>query len=165
VVLHLADQVGVIGGILAVMGFAVFLSRSLPLGLWILLTLVTALCFYPRPALGTLETARLALSLSLFLAALGVAGGIHHLALRMGKAKSATAFALAMICVVSPALDGGPSRWLPRASLPMRLLDQGLAKVAPRARVDPGSVEMFGLFRLARTMGLRPDLDVTLPTR
>ena len=87
------------------------------------------------------------------------------LSLRMGKAKSATAFALAVICVVSPAMDGGSARWLPRASLPMRLLDQGLAKVSPRANVDPGSVEMSGLFRLARTMGLRPDVEFTRSAR
>jgi hypothetical protein len=165
VIVQLADQLGVIGGILTVMGMGLFLSRNLPLGLWILLSLVTSVLFCPDQVVGTVETARVALSLSLLLSAFGIAGGIYHLAMRMGRAKSAASFALAVICVVSPAVDGGGTRWLPRVGLPMRLLGQGLAKVGPRSKVDPGSVEMAGLFRLAKTMGLRPDLEFTLPSK
>jgi hypothetical protein len=72
----------------------------------------------------------------------------------------AAALALAIIVVLSPAMDGGHARWGGR-SMPMHLLDRALDRAEVRSVVDPGTHEMAGLFRLARAIGLRPDLEIT----
>jgi hypothetical protein len=61
---------------------------------------------------------------------------------------------------VSPALDGAGARWSRDARLPAHLLGRALAEVPLRAKVDPGSPEMSGLFRYAVTLGLRPDIQL-----
>jgi hypothetical protein len=57
-------------------------------------------------------------------------------------------------------MDGGRARWLRHAALPTHLLDHALDRAELRSVVDPGTGEMDGLFRLARAMGLRPDLVI-----
>jgi hypothetical protein len=73
----------------------------------------------------------------------------------------AAALALAVILVFSPAMDGGQARWLPRSSPAMHLLDVALARAEIRSVVFPGTAEMDGLFKLARSLNLRPDLAIS----
>jgi len=60
--------------------------------------------------------------------------------------------------VFSPAMDSW--RVLRRRNLPMHLLDLALSRAEVGSLVCPGTVEMDGLFRLARAQGLRPDLEI-----
>jgi hypothetical protein len=89
--------------------------------------------------------------------------GLLRVSSRLGRARMAASLALAIILVLSPAMEGGRSRWLRRAGPPMHLLDRALERAAVRSVVSPGTVEMDGLFRLARATGLRPDLEIQGP--
>jgi hypothetical protein len=62
--------------------------------------------------------------------------------------------------VLSPAMDS--RRGLRRTLSPMRLLDRALLRAEVGSLVCPGTVEMDGLFSLARAQGLRPDLEIGL---
>jgi hypothetical protein len=94
------------------------------------------------------------------MAAAPLAAGIAHLADKLGRARLATAAALAVMTLVAPALDGAGARWSRDARLPAHLLGRALADVPLRAKVDPGSPEMAGLFHYAATLGLRPDIQL-----
>jgi len=85
--------------------------------------------------------------------------GVWHVSSRLGRARVAAALTLTVILAFPSAMDGGRTRWLGRP-LPMRLLDRALERAEVRGVVDPGTAEMAGVFRLARAIGLRPDLDI-----
>ena len=159
-VTEIADQVGAVGVLLAAVGLLVLTTRSAAVAAWLGLNLVTAtlLANLGAPPGGAASLrAALPLAVAVTFALGGV--GILHVSGRLGRARIAAALALAVIVVLSPALDGGRSRWAGRAQ-PMRLLDRALDRAEVRSVVDPGTEEMAGLFRLARAIGLRPDLEI-----
>ena len=124
---------------------------------WLALTLLSALLF-AHPATKAGAALPLAIAVSCVLAS----AGLLHVAGRLGRAQLAATVALAVLLVLTPAMDGGRGRWLRRAALPMHLLDHALARAELCSVVDPGTVEMRGLFRLARALGLRPDLVIKI---
>ena len=160
VLVELADEIGVIGSLLAVIGVIALAARSTLLAAWLLLTVVVSLLFaasaLPGPVVSPTRAA-LPLAAALLCAFAGV--GLVHIASRLGRARAAGAFALAAILVCSPVLDGGGRRWSHRGLSPMLLLDRALARAQIRHAVCPGTPQMEGLFRLAKAQGLRPDLD------
>lgn len=165
-VVELGDEVGVIGALLAIIGLVVVATRTLLVAAWLLLTVLSALLFalpvgQPGAVVGPAAAALpLAVAASFVLAA----AGLIHLAGRLGRARLAAALALAVMLVLTPAIDSSAARRARRTALPMHLLDHALDRVELRAVVDPGSGELAGLFRLARVLGLRPDIVVAKPT-
>jgi len=160
---ELADEVGVIGGLLAMIGLVVLGVRGTLVAAWLMLVLLSSLLF-ARPSetsSGAMGLAAAALPLAIAVICTFAVAGLVHVAGRLGRARMAAVLALAVMVVLSPALDGGVGRWGRSALLPMRLLDHALGRVGPRSVVDPGTDEMEGLFRLAHAMGLRPDLVVS----
>ena len=159
VLVELADEVGVIGSLLAVIGAVALAARSTLLAAWLVLTVVVSLLFaassLPGPVAAPTRSA-FPLAASILCTLAGT--GLVHIANRLGRARAAGAFALAAILVASPALDGGARRWTHRAISPMHLLDRALARAQIRHVVCPGTPEMEGLFHLAKAQGLRPDL-------
>ena len=153
--LELGDEVGVIGALLAAIGILVIGARAAVVAAWLALTLLSALLF-AHPATKAGAALPLAIAVSCVLAS----AGLLHVAGRLGRAQLAATVALAVLLVLTPAMDGGRGRWLRRAALPMHLLDHALARAELGSVVDPGTVEMRGLFRLARAIGLRPDLVI-----
>jgi hypothetical protein len=147
--IELADQVGVVGTLLAVVGVFVLGARGAVLTAWLALTILMALLF----AHSSLRTAdlwaptRAALPLAIAVTCVFACVGLLHVSGRLGRARVPATLALAAILMFSPALDGGSSRWLRRTNLPMHLLDRALARVEARAMVCPGTAEMDGLFR------------------
>jgi hypothetical protein len=155
---ELADEVGVVGALLAVIGLVVAGTRAPLPAAWLLLTLLSATMFgYPVAMVGP---ARAALPLAIAVSSVFAAAGLLHVAGRLGRARLPATVALAVMLVLTPAMDGGAARWLHRSTLPMHLLDHALVRAEIRSVVDPGTGEMAGLFRLARAMGLRPDLVI-----
>jgi hypothetical protein len=159
VLVELADEVGVIGSLLAVIGAVALAARSTLLTAWLVLTVVVSLLFAASSLPGPTPT-RSALPLAAAILCVFAGAGLVHIASRLGRARAAGAFALAAILVASPALDGGARRWSHRGLSPMHLLDRALARAQIRYVVCPGTPEMEGLFRLAKAQGLRPDLDL-----
>jgi hypothetical protein len=159
--LELADQVGVIGILLAAIGVAMLAARALVLTAWLALTGLTAILF---AQLGNAST-RAALPVAAIVCFVFASVGLVHVAGRLGRARLAASLALAVILVFSPALDRGPGRWSRRPSMAMRLLDRALERAEPGSVVDPGTPEIAGLFRLAAAIGLRPDLAFEKPKR
>jgi hypothetical protein len=159
-VTEIADQVGAVGVLLAAVGLLVLTTRSAAVAAWLGLNLVTAtlLANLGTPP-GGAASLRAALPLAVAVTFALACVGILHVSGRLGRARVAAALALAVIVVLSPAIDGGRSRWAARAQ-PMRLLDRALDRAEVRSVVDPGTEEMAGLFRLARAIGLRPDLEI-----
>ncbi len=160
--LELADEVGVVGALLAVIGLVVLGARAAVLTAWLALTVITSLLFAhfavgaPPPWAATRAALPLAIGVTCVLAC----AGLLHVSSRFGRARVAAASTLAAILVLSPAMDGGRSRWLRHSDRPMRLLDHALSRAQVRSMVCPGTAEMDGLFRLARAQGLRPDLEI-----
>jgi hypothetical protein len=159
VLVELADEVGVIGSLLAVIGAVALAARSTLLAAWLVLTVVVSLLFaaasLPDPVAAP---TRSAFPLAAAILCTFAGAGLVHIASRLGRARAAGAFALAAILVASPALDGGARRWSHRAIFPMHLLDRALSRAQIRHVVCSGTPEMEGLFRLAKAQGLRPDL-------
>lgn len=159
---ELADEVGVVGTLLAVIGVLVLGGRAAVLTAWLALTIVMALLF-AHSAFRTAELwapTRAALPLAIAMTCLFACAGLLHVSGRLGRARVPATLALAAILVFSPALDGGVSRWLRRTNLPMHLLDRALSRAEVRTLVCPGTAEMDGLFDLAHAQGLRPDLEI-----
>jgi hypothetical protein len=161
--LELADQLGVVGSLLAAIGVVVVAARAAVPAAWLLLTLVSALLFARPSDVQATGPDQAALPAALAVAAVFAAAGLVHLSSRLGRARLAAAATLAVMLVLTPAMDGGTARWLRRPALPMRLLDHALARADLRSQVDPGTPAMAGLFRLAKVIGLRPDLVLSRP--
>jgi len=161
--LELCDELGVVGSILAAIGIFVLATRAALIAAWLILTVVTSLFFAHSPQHSSLflEPTRAALPAATFVAGIFVSAGLLHVAGKLGRARMAAALALAVILVFSPAMDGGQGRWLPRSDPAMHLLDIALARTEIRSVVFPGTVEMDGLFRLAHSLALRPDLAIS----
>ena len=161
VLVELADEVGVIGSLLAVIGAVALAARSTLLAAWLVLTVVVSVLFAASSLPVPVDTStRSALPLAAAILCAFAGAGLVHIASRLGRARAAGAFALAAILVASPALDGGARRWAHRGIFPMHLLDRALARAQIRHVVCPGTPEMEGLFRLAKAQGLRPDVDL-----
>jgi hypothetical protein len=143
------DQLGVVGLLLVALGALVLVARA-PLAGALLLWTVAAGVWLSGSGLRLASAA----------VAAPLAVGIVHLARKLGRARLATATALAVMALVSPALDGGSFRWTRDGRLPARLIGRALGDVPLRARVDPGTPEMSGLFHYAVSLGLRPDIVV-----
>jgi hypothetical protein len=148
-VLEAGEQLGVIGLLLLALGALVLVSRAPMAGALVLGTVGAGLW---------LSGAGVRLAAAMAVAPLAV--GIAHLAHKLGRARLAAATALAVMAVVSPALDGASALWSRDARLPAHLLGRALAEVPLRAQVDPGSPEMAGLFHYAASLGLRPDIQL-----
>jgi hypothetical protein len=162
---EIADQVGAVGTLLALIGFALLVSRAAVTAAWLALNLATCLLFANlanAPAGGSVGAA---LPMAIGVAFVFGCVGLVHVASRLGRARLAGALTLAVILIFSPAMDGGRARWAAKPS-PLRLLDRALDRAESRSLVDPGTPEMTGLFELGRAIGLRPDLELVprLPT-
>jgi hypothetical protein len=162
---ELGDEFGVVGALLAAIGIVVIGTRAAVLAAWLVLTLLSAMMFaHPQFSAGVATgPARAALPVAIAVSGIFASAGLLHVAGRLGRARMAATVALAVMLVATPALDGGRSRWLRRAAPPMHLLDHALGRAELRSVVDPGTGQMYGLFRLARAMGLRPDLVLAAP--
>jgi hypothetical protein len=143
------DQLGVVGLLLVGLGGLVLVSRA-PLAGALLLGTAGAGVWLSGTGVRLAAAA----------VAVPLAVGIVHLARKLGPARLAAATAIAVMAVVSPALDGGSFRWTRDGRRPARLLARALHDVPLRAQVDPGTPEMSGLFRYAASVGLRPDITV-----
>ena len=157
---ELADEVGVVGSLLAAIGIVVLATRASVLSAWLVLTVLTSLLFAHSAERAAWAPTRAALPLAIAVTCVFVCAGLLHVSSRLGRARVAATFALAAIVVLSPAMDSGRSRWLRRTALPMRLLDRALLRAEVSSVVCPGTSEMDGLFHLARAQGLRPDLEI-----
>lgn len=160
---EIGDQVGAVGVVLAAIGLFVLFSRAAVTAAWLALNLFTCLLFanLGNASAGGAMSVRAALPMAIAVTCLLGCVGLVHVSARLGRARLAGAVTLAVILVFSPAMDGGRARWACRP-LPMRLLDRALERAESRSVVDPGTSEMAGLFRLARVIGLRPDLEFAL---
>jgi len=158
--MELADEVGVIGSLLAVIGMVVLASRAAVLTAWLALTALTSLLFThsAERTAALWGPSRAALPLAITITCVFACVGILHVSGRLGRARLAGTFALAAMIVLSPALDSRRSSR--RMISPMRLLDRALLRAEVGSLVCPGTVEMDGLFYLARAQGLRPDLEI-----
>jgi hypothetical protein len=147
--LEAGEQLGVVGLLLLALGALVLVSRAPMAGVLVLGTVGAGLWLSGG-----------GVRLAAAMAVAPLAAGIAHLAHKLGHARLAAATALAVMAVVSPALDGAGGRWSRDARLPAHLLGHALAEVPLRAQVDPGSPEMAGLFHYAASLGLRPDIQL-----
>jgi hypothetical protein len=166
--LELADEMGVVGVLVGGIGCVVLATRATLLTAWLFLTGFTALLFAlaAQRAVGWLaveEAARAALPVAIAVGCAFAGAGLVHVASRLGRARMAASSALVVIMLLSPALDKRPAMESARSGLPTHLLDRALGRAEIRATVFPGSEPMAGLFRLARALGLRPDLELSLP--
>jgi hypothetical protein len=157
---ELADEVGVIGSLLAVIGAVVLAARAAVLSAWLVLTVLTSLLFAhsAERAVTLWGPTRSALPLAIAVTCVFACAGLLHVSSRLGRARAAATFALAAMIVLSPAMDSYRVRH--RTSLPIHLLDRALLRAEIDSVVCPGTAEMDGLFRLARAQGLRPDLEI-----
>src|ERR1017187_1477916 len=156
---ELADEVGVVGSLLAAIGIVVLATRAAALTAWLVLTVLTSLLFaHSAERLAVWAPTRAALPFAIAVTCVVACAGLLHVSSRLGRARVAATFALAAMVVLSPALDSGSSRR--RTASPMRLLDHALLRAEVGSLVCPGTVEMDGLFHLARAQGLRPDLEI-----
>lgn len=151
---ELAEQIGVVAVLLGAGGILALAGRAPGLATWLLLAVLASGAMALSAAPAAAETARAAALLAF---TLPMAAGIGRVAGRLGRARVAAAAALAVMAMVGPALYGGATRWRRPGLLPARLVEQGLARVPPGGRVDPGSPQMRELFRYAGALGLRPD--------
>jgi hypothetical protein len=148
-IVEAGEELGVVGMLLVALGALVLVAR---------LPLVGALVLWTMGAGLWLSGTGVRLAAAVAVAPLAV--GLDHLARKLGRARLAAATAIAIMAVVSPALDGGALRFARDARLPGHLLGRALDEVPLRAQVDPGSAEMSGLFHYAASLGLRPDITV-----
>lgn len=159
---ELCDQLGVVSSLLAGMGLLVLLKRAPLVALWFVFTLVTALLLGDPLAHGGLgpESARAGMPTALLATAIPLCAGMAELAGRLGRARFMTAVVLTALAVVSPALDGGTSRWQRDTRGNERLLEHAFLRAPLRASVDPGTPEMEGLLLYGLGLGMRPDLEI-----
>ena len=146
---ELCDELGVVGLLLGGLGTLALFRRAPLVAFWLGFTLVTALLLGHPPAQRGLdfEPTRAGLPAALMASAVPISAGAIEVAARLGRARIVTAIVLAALTVVSPALDGGISRWRRDTHGPERLLEHALSRAPLRAFVDPGTAEMDGLFR------------------
>ncbi len=157
-----SEQLGAIALLIGVVGLAALLVRA-PFTFALVLASAVIPLLVASASPGTRLRAPdlgAAFPLLLIASALPVAVGAAFLSGKLGPARLPTAFVLALTALISPFLDGGNARWMRDSRLPGRLLERGLAQAPLRARVDPGTPEMDGVFRYAKALGLRPDLTV-----
>lgn len=161
-VAELCDELGVVGSLLSGVGILVLLKRAPLVALWFGFTLVTALLLGGPLAQSGMapESARAGLPVALLSAAIPICAGMSELAGRLGRARFMSAAVLAALAVVSPVLDGGPSRWQRDTHGNERLLEHAFLRAPLRASVDPGTPEMEGLLRYGVGLGMRPDLEI-----
>jgi hypothetical protein len=152
---ELVAQLGVVAGLTALDGLVVLTLRAPLCALAVLASALTALGISAGPPGDGASSAWAAL-----LAAVGIplAVGIVHLAGKLGAARVPAAVVVAVVAMVTPALDGGDQRWRRPSRLPERLLIEAQARLAPRSAVDPGSPIMAALFGYGQVIGRRPDL-------
>jgi hypothetical protein len=148
-ILETGEELGVIALLLLAPGILVLVARAPRAGVLVIWTAGAGLW---------LSGGGVRLAAAVAVAPLAV--GIAHLANKLGRARVAAATALAIMAVVSPALDGAGARWSRDARLPAHLLGRALAEVPLRAKVDPGTPAMAGLFHYAVALGLRPDIQL-----
>jgi hypothetical protein len=148
--LEAAEQIGVLGLLLGALGSSMLALRA-PLAA-LLMAGATATGLWISGDGVVLAMAALAPPLAV---------GIAQVAGKLGRARLAAAAVVVAMAVVAPALDGGASRWRRDIRVPARLIEHALALAPVRARIDPGSAPMNGLFRYAALLGLRQDLTVT----
>ncbi len=158
---EIADQAGVVGVLLAAVGLFALAVRTPVVAAWLALNLVTCTLFASFAVVAEPEIASFLPALPMAIAVVFALAcvGVWHVSSRLGRARVAAALTLTVILAFPSAMDGGRTRWLGRP-LPMRLLDRALERAEVRGVVDPGTAEMAGVFRLARAIGLRPDLDI-----
>jgi hypothetical protein len=157
--LEMVDEVGVVGTLLAAIGVVVLATRAAVLTAWLALTVLTSLLFaHSMERAASWAPTRAALPLAIAVTSVFACAGLLHVSSRLGRARMAATFALAAMIVLSPAMDSYRIRR--RTSLPIRLLDRALFRAEVGSLVCPGTVEMDGLFHLARAQGLRPDLEI-----
>jgi hypothetical protein len=158
---EIADQVGAVGVLLALIGMVVLSSRATVTAACLALNFTTCLLFahLGNASAGGSMSVRAALPMAIAVTCVFGCIGLVHVSARLGRARLAGALTLAVILVFSPAMDGGRARWSARP-LPIRLLDRALDRAESRSIVDPGTPEMTGLFELGRAIGLRPDLEL-----
>ncbi len=159
---ELCDELGVVGSLLAGVGLLVLFKRSPLVAFWFGFTLVTALLLGHPLAHGglKLESARAGMPTALLATAIPLCVGMAELAGRLGRARFMTAMVLSALTVISPAFDGGSSRWRRDTHVHERLLEHALLRAPLRASVNPGTPEMEGLIRYGAGLGLRPDLEI-----
>jgi len=157
---ELADEVGVVGSLLAVIGMVALATRAAVLTAWLGLTVLTSLLFAQSVERGAAlwSPTRAALPLAVVVTCVFACVGLLHVSSRLGRARMAATFALATMVVLSPAMDSYRIRR--RMVSPIRLLDRALFRAEVSSMVCPGTAEMDGLFQLARAQGLRPDLEI-----
>ena len=157
---ELADEVGVVGALLAVVGAVVLGARAAVLTAWLTLTILMSLLFAHSAVRAEVVWAptRAALPLAIAVTCVFACAGLLHVSGRLGRARLPATLAIAAMLVLSPALDSYRARR--KATVPMHLLDRALERAEVRASVCPGSPAMDGIFDLARAQGLRPDLEI-----
>ena len=84
------------------------------------------------------------------LLALPLALGVSHLASKLGRARAATAMVVAVMALVSPALDGGARRFQRSTMLPEALLREAHAELGPRLRWTPAAPPCAGCWATGR---------------
>jgi hypothetical protein len=157
---ELVAQLGVVAGLTALDGLVVLTLRAPLCALAVLASALAALGISAGPPDDSASSAWAAL---LALAGVPLAVGIVHLASKLGAARVAAAAVVAVVAMVTPALDGGDRRWRRSSALPERLLIQAQASLPLRAAVDPGSAVMTALFGYGQATGRRPDLSFVRP--
>lgn len=159
VLVALADDVGVVGSLLALSGLLTLLSRRRA----VLLAWVAAAALSAGLATHTDQDGS-ARALFVLLWAWPLAVGLGALAQRLGRARAPAALVLAIIAFTQPAFTGGTARWRDATRVAPRLIARALASAPPRASVSGGSRTMDGLLRYGAATGARPDVTL-LPTR
>jgi len=152
----LIAELGVLAGLVALAGFMVLILRAPLVAGLVMASAVLAMAVHAGGAAGPAAWVALVALLGLPLAL-----GVSHLASKLGRARAATATVVAVLALVSPALDGGGRRFRRSTPLPEALLREAHAELGPRLRVDAGSTTMSGLLRYGQALGLRPDLQIS----
>jgi hypothetical protein len=156
---ELTDELGVVASVLGVVGLVVLGLRApaaaslVVYGGWASLMIASA----SAPGEATAAVPRAFL---VTLAIAPIAAGVAFVAEQLGRARQPAAVTLAVIAAVSPALDGGLSRWKPEARLADRLLERAADRAGPRGTLDPGGDEMAQLFSYGHALAVRPDIEV-----
>jgi hypothetical protein len=158
VAVEAAEQLGVVGLLLASVGLAVLVVRAPFVGT--LAVLPSAVGLMAASAAPGTEAAGTGSALALLGLAAPLGIGVVFLSNRLGFARLPAALVLGVTALVVPALDGGAARWTRDTRLPARLLEEAHARSPLRATVDPGSAEMRALLRYGAALGLRPDLTL-----
>ena len=148
----LADQIGVVGGLLAVVGLVVTALRQPGLAAVVLYILWATLI------LTAGSVTPWALAAFAGIAVVPLVAGMLHFAGKLGRARLPATIALVIIGAVAPLLSGGLTHWHRDGRVAARLLARAQWKILPRSEVDPGSRAMSLAFEYGRALGVRPDL-------